>query len=52
MDFEKEKVEEYSVFVALCRQPGSDEVNCSPKLRRGLPGSSACLTSQRSADSL
>ena len=28
MDFEKEKIEEYSVFVALCRRPGSDEVSC------------------------
>ncbi|CAK0780168.1 hypothetical protein CVIRNUC_004955 [Coccomyxa viridis] len=25
VDFEKEKIEEYSVFVALCRRPGSDE---------------------------
>ena len=29
MDFEKEKIEEYSVFVALCRRPGSDEVSYS-----------------------
>ncbi len=27
VDFEKEKIEEYSVFVALCRRPGSDEVS-------------------------
>ena len=51
MDFEKEKIEEYSVFVALCRKPGSDEVSCFLTAQTRLSGSPAHLASQRPAKS-